>query len=203
MGGLGKRVIISTGMSNLADIEAAINVLENSGTPRAMQTVLHCTTEYPAPICEVNLLAMKSIQSAFRVNVGYSDHTIGIEVAIAAVALGAKIIEKHFTLDRGLPGPDHKASLEPKELVSMISSIRNIEMAMGDGIKRVTDSEIKNAKVARKSIVAKRAIKSGEIFTNENLSIKRPGTGLSPMLWDHYLGLKARRDYLIDELIDD
>lgn len=202
IGRLGRSVIISTGMATLGEIESAIEVLEQAGTPRSLLTVLHCTTEYPTPIAEVNLRAMQSIQAAFGVRVGYSDHTQGIEVAIAAVALGATIIEKHFTLDREMPGPDHKASLEPAELSSMVRAIRNIETALGDGIKRPTLSESRNKNVARKSLVANKNIKAGELFTIENLTAKRPGTGISPMRWDEFLGKKASRDFAADELID-
>jgi N,N'-diacetyllegionaminate synthase len=201
MGKLGKPIIMSTGMANLGDIEAAIDQLELSGTNRDQITILHCTTEYPTPMDEVNLSAMQSLQRAFGVSVGYSDHTRGIEVAIAAVALGARVIEKHFTLDRNLPGPDHKASLEPDELAAMICAIRNIELAMGDGVKRLTPSEIKNKPVVRKSLVASREIKAGECFSSDNLSAKRPGTGVNPMLWDEILGKKALKDFVIDELI--
>lgn len=202
IGKLGKRVIISTGMATLGDIEAAIDVLEQAGTPRSLITVLHCTTEYPTPMSEVNLHAMQSIQAAFGVAVGYSDHTVGIEVAIAAVVLGATVIEKHFTLDRNLPGPDHKASLEPNELKAMVSAIRNIEIALGDGIKRLTPSEARNKSVARKSLVASKAIMAGEVLSAENISIKRPGTGISPMKWDDVIGRKAARDFALDELIE-
>jgi N,N'-diacetyllegionaminate synthase len=202
IGQLGKTVILSTGMATMGDIEAAIDVLEQAGTPRTMLTVLHCTTEYPTPMNEVNLRAMQSINKALDIAVGYSDHTQGIEVAIAAVATGAVVIEKHFTLDRNLPGPDHKASLEPAELKAMVTAIRNIEMAMGDGIKRLTPSEAKNKPVARKSLVASREIKAGEVFTADNLTAKRPGTGISPMRWDEVLGKKAPHDFIEDELID-
>lgn len=202
IGRLIKKIILSTGMSTLGDIEAAIDVLEDAGTPRAKITVLHCTTEYPTPMAEVNLRAMQSIHTAFGTAVGYSDHTQGIEVAIAAVAMGATVIEKHFTLDRNLPGPDHQASLEPAELTAMVSAIRNIEVALGDGIKRLTPSEIINKPVSRKSLVATQIIKAGEVFTTENLTAKRPGTGISPMLWDDVLGQSARRDFLADELIE-
>ena len=201
IGQLGKTVILSTGMSTLGDIEAAIDVLEQAGTNPAKLTVLHCTTEYPTPMNEVNLRAMQSINAAFGVAVGYSDHTQGIEVAIAAVAMGASVIEKHFTLDRNLPGPDHQASLEPAELKAMVTAIRNIEVAMGDGIKRLTPSEAKNKAVARKSLVASREIKAGEVFTDENLTVKRPGTGVSPMCWNEILGKKASHNFLEDELI--
>jgi N,N'-diacetyllegionaminate synthase len=196
-----KPVILSTGMANLGEIEAAIEVLEQAGTPRAKLTVLHCTTEYPTPMVEVNLRTMQSIHKAFGVAVGYSDHTLGIEVPIAAVALGATVIEKHFTLDRTLPGPDHKASLEPNELESMVEAIRNIEKALGDGIKRPSPSEAKNKPIARKSLVAATAIRAGECFTEVNLAVKRPGTGISPMRWDEYVGQAAQKDYQEDELI--
>lgn len=202
IGRLGKAVILSTGMATLGEIEAAIDVLEQAGTPRASMTVLHCTTEYPTPMPEVNLRAMQSIHTAFGVAVGYSDHTQGIEVAIAAVALGATVIEKHFTLDRNLTGPDHKASLEPDELRAMVAAIRNIEITLGDGIKHLTPSEARNKPITRKSLVASRAIKAGEVFTAENLTAKRPGTGISPMRWDEALGKKAQRDFIADELIE-
>jgi N,N'-diacetyllegionaminate synthase len=201
IGQLGKTVILSTGMSTLGEIESAIEVLEQAGTPRSKLTVLHCTTEYPTPKNEVNLRAMQSIHEAFGVAVGYSDHTQGIEVAIAAVAMGATVIEKHFTLDRNLPGPDHQASLEPDELKAMVQAIRNIEVALGDGIKRLTSSEARNRPVARKSLVARRAITAGEVFTVENLTTKRPGNGISPMRWDEFMGSKATRDFAEDELI--
>lgn len=202
IGQLGKKVILSTGMATLGEIEAAIEVLDQAGTPRAQLTVLHCTTEYPTPMAEVNLRAMQSIHAAFGVAVGYSDHTQGIEVAIAAVAMGATVIEKHFTLDCNLPGPDHQASLEPEELKAMVAAIRNIEIALGDGIKRLTPSEARNKPVARKSLVASRAIKAGEVFTAENLTAKRPGNGISPMQWDEMLGRKATRNFDPDELIE-
>lgn len=201
IGQLGKAVILSTGMATLAEIEAAIDVLEHAGTPRANLTILHCTTEYPTPMAEVNLRAMQSLHTAFGVAVGYSDHTQGIEVAIAAAAMGACVIEKHFTLDRNLPGPDHKASLEPEELKAMVVAIRNIEVALGDGIKRLTPSEAKNKPIARKSLVASRAIKSGEVFSVENVTAKRPGTGISPMRWDEVIGRLASRDFSTDEMI--
>lgn len=202
IGRIGKPVILSTGMATLGDIEAALSVLEGAGTPRARITVLHCTTEYPTPMCDVNLRAMSSLRDTFGVAVGYSDHTAGIEVAVAAVALGATVIEKHFTLDRSLPGPDHQASLEPTELVQMVVAIRNIEQALGDGIKRPTPSELKNRPVARKSIVAARAIRVGERFTEGNLTVKRPGTGVSPMRWDDVLQHTASRDFAPNELIE-
>jgi len=202
IGRFNKSVILSTGMATLGDIEAAIEVLEQAGTPRSKLTVLHCTTEYPTPMADVNLRAMQSIKSAFGVAVGYSDHTQGIEVAIAAIAMGATVIEKHFTLDRNLPGPDHQASLEPAELTAMVSAIRNIELALGDGIKRITPSEFKNKPVVRKSLVAGRSIKAGETFTAENIITKRPGTGISPMRWDEVMGKKAPRFFSADELIE-
>lgn len=203
IGRLKKIVILSTGMSNMDEIEAAINVLEESGTNRSKITVLHCTTAYPVPMSDVNLRAMQSIQNEFNVAVGYSDHTLGIEISIAAVALGATVIEKHFTTDRSQPGPDHKASLEPLELKSMIDGIRNVEKALGDGIKRPMPSEITNLPVARKSIVASQSIKAGVLFTEHNLTTKRPGTGISPMGWNKLIGRAATRDYLADELIDE
>jgi N,N'-diacetyllegionaminate synthase len=202
IGRFGDSVIISTGMATLGEIEAAIDALEHAGTPRANVTVLHCTTEYPTPMNEVNLRAMQSIHAAFGVAVGYSDHTHGIEVAIAAVALGASVIEKHFTLDRHLPGPDQKASLEPKELKAMVVAIRNIEIALGDGVKRLTPSEARNKPVARKSLVASEAIKAGEEFSAQNIAAKRPGTGISPMRWDEVVGRVAPRDFSVDELIE-
>jgi N,N'-diacetyllegionaminate synthase len=202
VGRYGKAVILSTGMATLGEIEAALEVLERAGTTRDRITVLHCNTEYPTPMSDVNLRAMLAIREAFGVAVGYSDHTAGIEVAIAAVALGARVIEKHFTLDRNLPGPDHKASLEPDELRAMVAAIRNIEQAMGTGIKRPSASEAKNRTIARKSLVAACAIRAGECFSETNLAVKRPGTGLSPMRWDEVLGRKATRDFAPDELIE-
>ena len=201
IGQLGKTVILSTGMAMLGEIETAIEVLEQAGTPRDKLTVLHCTTEYPTSMNEVNLRAMHSIHTAFGVAVGYSDHTQGIEVAIAAVAMGATVIEKHFTLDCNLPGPDHQASLEPAELKAMVTAIRNIEVALGDGIKRLTPSEARNKPVARKSLVASRAITGGEVFTAENLTVKRPGTGISPMRWDELVGQASQKNYNEDDLI--
>jgi N,N'-diacetyllegionaminate synthase len=197
----GKPVILSTGMASLGDIESALAVLEEGGVSREHITVLHCNTEYPTPMVDVNLRAMCNIGQAFNVAVGYSDHTPGIEVAIAAVALGAVVIEKHFTLDRNLPGPDHAASLEPDELKAMVVAIRNVELALGDGIKRASPSEVKNMPIARKSIVASRPIRAGEVFTTENITAKRPGTGISPMRWDEVLGRPANRDYAADEMI--
>jgi len=201
VGGIGKKVLLSTGMSNMHEVAAALNALALSGTPKNRITVLHCTSSYPAEMSDVNLRAMLSIQDEFGVEVGYSDHTLGIEVAIAAVALGAKVIEKHFTLDRNLTGPDHKASLEPDELIRMVAGIRSIEKALGDGNKVITQNEIQNREVARKSIVASRDIQAGEVFTENNLTAKRPGTGISPMEWDKVIGTKAKQDYVKDDLI--
>jgi N,N'-diacetyllegionaminate synthase len=197
-----EQVFLSTGMCELAEVEFAIKILINSGTRKEKITVLHCTSAYPAPMIDINLNAMQTMQKAFNVSVGYSDHSQGIEVAIAAVALGASVIEKHFTIDKNLPGPDHKASLEPAELRSMITGIRNIEEARGNGIKRVMPSEISNQLIARKSIVTKVKIKKGEIFSYENLTTKRPGTGVSPLKIDEIIGTKSDRDYLADELIE-
>lgn len=195
-----KPVIMSTGMSTLEEIEAAMKVLRENESGEI--TLLHCTTEYPAPFEDVNLKAMHTLSEKFNVSVGYSDHTRGIEIPIAAVALGAKVIEKHFTLDRNMAGPDHKASLEPNELKAMVDAIRNIESALGNGIKQPANSEMKNKAVARKSIIAKRDIKEGDIFTEENLTVKRPGDGISPMRWFDVLGNTAIRDFQEDELIE-
>jgi N,N'-diacetyllegionaminate synthase len=202
LGKIGKPIILSTGMSTLKEIEEALNVLEISGTPRNKITVLHCTSAYPAPKKDVNLKAMNTILKEFNVAVGYSDHTLGIEISIAAVALGATVIEKHFTLDRNLPGPDHKASLEPNELKELVSAIRNIEVALGDGIKRVMPSEAENLAVIRKSLIASRVIKKGETFNYDNLSIKRPGVGISPMKFDEILGQTSKRNYAENEIIE-
>lgn len=202
IGALGHEVILSTGMSTLEEIAEALAVLEAAGQSRDNITVLHCTTEYPAPMAEVNLLAMQAIGKEFDVKVGYSDHTNGIEVAIAAAALGATVIEKHFTLDRDLPGPDHKASLEPDELLAMVKAIRNIELALGDGIKRVTPSEAKNLEIARKSLVASKPIQEGELFSLNNLCAKRPGNGISPMRFKELIGKSAKRNFKTDELIE-
>lgn len=195
-------VILSTGMSTSEDIQNAVDVLLRWGKTKDQIKILHCNTEYPTPFEDVNLRAMLSIKEHFGTQVGYSDHTRGIEVPIAAVALGATVIEKHFTLDRNMSGPDHKASLEPDELKAMVSAIRNIEKALGSSEKKVTDSERKNIAVARKSIVAARNISKGEILTEENLTVKRPGTGISPMRWEEVLGTTAVRDFQEDELIE-
>jgi len=199
--GFGKDIILSTGMASMGDIEAAIDAIEAAGLPRKRVTVLHCTTEYPAPFDEVNLHAMNTIGRAFGVRVGYSDHTQGIEVSLAAVALGARVIEKHFTLNRSLPGPDHAASLEPGELAALVRGIRRIEQALGRPVKRGTASEAANIAVARKSIVAARPIAAGEFFSDANLTAKRPGTGMSPMRWDEVIGRAAPRDFAADEEI--
>lgn len=201
IGRLNKRIILSTGMSNLGEIETAISIITNAGTKRENITILHCNTEYPTPMQDVNLRAMQTIASAFHLPIGYSDHTQGIHIPIAAVAMGAKVIEKHFTLDKNMDGPDHKASLEPHELKEMIECIREIEVALGDGIKQESESEKKNKPIARKSIVANRAIKMGEVFSEENLYVKRPANGLSPMEWDNVIGKIAKKDFDEDEII--
>ena len=193
-------VVMSTGMCGMEEIGEAIRVLRENGTERI--TLLHCNTEYPTPFEDVNLRAMQTMREAFGLEVGYSDHTKGIEAALAAAALGAAVIEKHFTLDRSMEGPDHRASLEPDELKAMVTGIRNIEKALGTGDKTPSPSERKNIAVARKSIVAGRAIRAGELFTEENLTVKRPGTGLSPMRWFSVLGTAAARDYREDEQIE-
>lgn len=198
----GERVIMSTGMCTLDDIEAALNILISNGTPRENITLLHCNTEYPTPWCDVNLRAMHDIAQRFNLAVGYSDHSQGIEVPIAAVALGATVIEKHFTLDNNLPGPDHKASLNPQQLKEMVTAIRHIELSLGDGAKQISESERKNISIARKSIVASTPISKGDLLTEENLTVKRPGGGISPMLWDKVVGTTATRDYLPDEMIE-
>lgn len=199
---LGIPVIMSTGMCEMSEIKDALEVLYHGGLTRDQVILLHCNTEYPTPMQDVNLSAMSTISSAFGTKVGYSDHTEGIEVPIAAVAMGACVIEKHFTLDKRLPGPDHVASLEPDELKAMVKSIRNIEKAIGNPEKKVSDSERKNIAVARKSIVAAKNIAKGEILTEENLAVKRPGTGISPMAWDSIIGKPASRDFMEDELIE-
>lgn len=203
IGKIGKPIIMSTGMATIKEIASAMEVLLNAGLEKKKLTILHCNTDYPTLMKDVNLKAMLSIKNELNVEVGYSDHTLGIEIPIAAVALGAKVIEKHFTLDRRLPGPDHSASLEPMELKSMISSIRNIEIAMGDGQKKPSPSEIKNILIARKSIFAKKNIKKGDQFSEQNLTTKRPGTGISPMKWNDYLGKKSTRNYEMDEMINE
>jgi len=193
-------IIMSTGMANLSEIEKALDLLKANGAEDI--TVLHCNTEYPTPMEDVNLKAMLTIKEAFKVDIGYSDHTKGIEVPTAAVALGAEVIEKHFTLDNSMEGPDHRASLEPEELKHLVDAIRNIENALGDGIKKPSKSESKNKDIARKSIVAAKDIKKGELFTKDNLTIKRPGDGINPMQWPNILGKEAKREFSFDELIE-
>ena len=201
IGSLNKQVILSTGMSTLKEIGDALKILINAGTPKAKIIVLHANTMYPTPMKDVNLRAMQSIRDKFDISVGYSDHTLGIVVDIAAVALGASVIEKHFTLDKKMDGPDHAASLDPSELKAMVEAIRNIEVAIGSEVKELTNSEKPNIDVARKSIVAKRFIKKGEVFSTNNLTTKRPGGGLSPMKWDSIIGKVAKRDYNLDDLL--
>ena len=196
----GRPVILSTGMSTIYDIQQALDVLTRNGTTDIK--LLHCNTEYPTPYEDVNLNAMKTIHDAFGCEVGYSDHTKGIEIPIAAVAMGATIIEKHFTLDNNMEGPDHKASLEPDELFEMVKCIRNIEKSFGTGIKKPSESEKKNIAIVRKSIVASCYIKKGETFTEKNITVKRPGSGISPMKWDDVIGLIAKKDYSEDDLIE-
>lgn len=195
-------VILSTGMSTLPEVEAALEVLEQSGTPRSKVYLLHCTTQYPTPYPAVNLRAMDALRTLGTAGVGYSDHTLGIEIPVAAAAMGARVIEKHFTLDKNLPGPDHRASLDPAELAAMVSAVRNVEQALGSGLKLVADCEAPNIEVARKSIVAARPIAKGELLTDENITVKRPGGGISPMLWDSVIGTRAIRDFDYDHLIE-
>lgn len=197
----GGKVIMSTGMAEMPEIETAMEILIGGGIRREDIALLHCNTQYPTPMRDVNLRAMQSFSMLNPGAVGYSDHTVGIEVPVGAVALGAQIIEKHFTLDKSLPGPDHRASLDPEELTAMVKAIRNIEQALGSTAKGVSDSERPNIAVARKSIVAARDISAGETFSEENLTVKRPGNGLSPMLWDAVIGTRATRDFVADELI--
>lgn len=199
-GKTGKRIILSSGMSTLEEVRNAVQVVKDSGSKEI--TVLHCNTEYPTPYADVNLKAMLTIQNELGIPVGYSDHTQGIEVPIAAAALGATVIEKHFTLDKNMDGPDHRASLEPDELQAMVMAIRNIEVALGNGKKEPSESEKKNISVARKSIVAKCDIKAGDVFTEDNLTTKRPGTGISPMRWNEIINQKALKSYKMDELIE-
>lgn len=202
IGKLNKSIILSTGMANLGEIETALNILTASGTQREKITILHCNTEYPTPFCDVNLKAMQTLKEAFKLPVGYSDHTLGIHLPIAAIAMGACVIEKHFTLHRDMEGPDHQASLEPHELKMMVSHIRQINEAMGDGIKQESASESKNKSIARRSIVANCAISKGEILSEKNLYVKRPAGGLSPMQWDEVIGKIAKRDFQEDEMIE-
>jgi N,N'-diacetyllegionaminate synthase len=201
IGSLDKQVILSTGMSNLGEVEDALTILVDSGTKKENITVLHANTMYPTPMEDVNLNAMLTIQKEFSVAVGYSDHTLGIEVDIAAVAMGASCIEKHFTLDKTMDGPDHKASLEPEELKAMVSAIRNIEKALGSNEKKPSPSEIVNIDIARKSIVASQSIKKGDKLSSENITTKRPGAGINPMQWDKIIGTPSKKDYQMDDLI--
>jgi N,N'-diacetyllegionaminate synthase len=201
IGKLNKKIILSTGMSNISEVKNALNILIKSGTKKNNITVLHANTQYPTPMKDVNLRAMVTIGKQLGVKYGYSDHTLGIEVDIAAVAMGASCIEKHFTLDRNMKGPDHKASIEPNQLKAMVIAIRNIELALGSSIKKLTKSETPNINIVRKSIVAKTKIKKGDILTEKNLAAKRPGGGISPMRWDSVIGKKATKDYNEDELI--
>ena len=203
IGSLGKEVIMSTGMSNMDEINKAVNVLLQSGLKKNRITVLHCVTAYPTPFKSVNLRSMLSIKKELGVKVGYSDHTVGIEVSIAAVAMGANVIEKHFTLDRNMDGPDHKSSLEPHELKYLVKSIRNVEKSFGKNIKVPSSVEIENMSIARKSLVSTKKIKIGDKFSEKNLSAKRPGTGISPMSWDKIIGKRSTNNYEIDDLIDE
>ena len=202
IGALNKSIIMSTGMAELGEVKEALEILVNAGTNKKKVTILHCNTEYPTPYEDVNLKAMLTIRDKLGVKVGYSDHTLGIEVPTAAVVLGAEVIEKHFTLSKDMLGPDHKASLDPAELKSMVCSIRNVEKILGNGIKCTSPSEQKNKTVARKSIVAFRPIKKGEVFCENNITTKRPGLGISPMKWNDVIGVIAKRDFFADELID-
>lgn len=198
---LGLPIIMSTGMATLKEVENALLILANNGIKRKNITVLHCNTEYPTPMEDVNLSAMLTIERELGVSIGYSDHTLGIEIPIAATALGAKVIEKHFTLDKNMDGPDHAASLEPNELIAMVKAIRNIDQAMGDGVKKPSKSELKNIPIVRKSIVAAKIIQKGDYFTKENLTVKRPGNGISPMKWHDLIGTKSTKNYNSDDLI--
>lgn len=202
IGALGGRIIMSTGMATLAEVETAVEVLEKAGTPRRQIWLLHCTTQYPAPYESVNLRAMDALATLGCAGVGYSDHTVGTDVAVAAVARGARIVEKHFTLDCNLPGPDHRASLEPKQLAELVAAIRRTEAALGSGVKEAAEAERGNIDIARKSIVAARDIAAGELLTEENLACKRPGGGVSPMLWDEVVGTRAKKAFAADELIE-
>ncbi len=201
IGKFNKKIIISTGVASIKEIHLALDVLIKAGTKKNKITLLHCSSEYPAPFKDLNLSAIKTLKETFEVNVGYSDHSIGIEASIAAVALGANIIEKHFTISKDYPGPDHRSSIEPKELTQLVNSIRNIELALGDGVKKPKKSELKNKVHIRKSIFASKNILKGEIFSEKNLTVKRPGYGISPMDWDMIVGKKAKRNFLEDEMI--
>ncbi len=202
IGALGGKIIMSTGMATLEEVETAVEVLEKAGTPRSQIWLLHCTTQYPAPYESVNLRAMDALTTLGCAGVGYSDHTVGTDVAVAAVARGARIVEKHFTLDCNLPGPDHRASLEPKQLAELVAAIRRTEAALGSGVKEAAAAERPDIEIARKSIVAARDIAAGELLTEENLACKRPGGGVSPMLWDEVIGKRAKRAFAADELIE-
>jgi len=202
IGSFNKKIILSTGMADMEEVKNAVDILINSGSKKENITVLHCTSEYPASMNEINLNAMRSIANELKIKVGYSDHSLGIEVPIAAVALGATVIEKHFTLDKHMEGPDQKASLDPHELKLMVKSIRNIENVLGDGIKRPSSSEKKNIPIVRKSIVANNLIQKGELFTENNLTVKRPGHGISPMQWEKVIGKNAIREFQTDEFIE-
>ncbi len=202
IGALGGKIIMSTGMATLEEVETAVEVLEKAGTPRSQIWLLHCTTQYPAPYESVNLRAMDALTTLGCAGVGYSDHTVGTDVAVAAVARGARIVEKHFTLDCNLPGPDHRASLEPKQLAELVAAIRRTEAALGSSVKEAAAAERPNIEIARKSIVAARDIAAGELLTEENLACKRPGGGVSPMLWDEVIGKRAKRAFAADELIE-
>ena len=201
IGAQGGRVIMSTGMATVPEVEAALDVLASAGTPRTSVILLHCTTQYPAPLESVNLRAMDALADLGCAGVGYSDHTVGTDVAVAAVGRGARVIEKHFTLDKTLPGPDHRASLEPAELKELVDAVRRAETSLGDGCKQAAEAERPNIAIARKSIVAARPISAGEMLTEENITVKRPGNGISPMLWDSVIGTRAVRDFEYDELI--
>ena len=194
-------ILLSTGMSKICEIELALNELTQNGLSKSQITLLHCNTEYPTPFIDVNLLAMKTMKDQFSVNVGYSDHTLGIEIPIAAVALGAVVIEKHITIDNNMDGPDHRSSLNVESLGTMIKSIRNVELSIGDGVKKPTQSEIKNSQLVRRSIVAKKKIHKGEYFTEDNITTKRPGTGISCARWDEIIGKKSNKNYFVDDLI--
>ena len=201
LGNLNKKIILSTGMSNIKEVEKAVGILIDAGTKKKNITILHTNTEYPSPMKDINLRAMVKMGQELGLNFGYSDHSLGVEVSIAAVAMGASCIEKHLTLDRNMNGPDHKASIEPNQFKEMVAAIRNIELALGSSVKKASDSEFKNIKIVRKSVVAKTNIKKGEIFNENNLSVKRPGKGISPMKWEKIIGTKAKKNYFEDELI--
>ena len=201
IGGLNKHIILSTGMSNIKEIGDALKVLNDAGTSNDNITILHANTQYPTPMKDVNLNAMEAIKKKFGVNIGYSDHTLGIEISLAAVALGAKIIEKHFTLDKSMDGPDHKASLDPSELKKLVKAIRNIEIGLGSAEKTPSESETENINIVRKSIVANNIIKKGDVFTEENITTMRPGTGISPMKWDDIIGTMSLKNYKKGDLI--